>query len=739
MLALLLGLPSTAAADSQVTAQPATAVAGTPVLLRGEGFPAGARVSVRARSKVIARLRADRRGRFSVSILAPAGGWQRLRLTTSARGRRVVGVLMRARPALPTEAEVASSTGARLRWSPTQGRPGAKLALRGAGLEPRARYRVALAGALWKGRASATGSLRLRGSLPAATPGAYRGSLRSRRLVLPFGVAIDPVPFPPPLSPPPGDTTPPTAPVIRAPLSGSLLTSQTLIVTGSAEPQSVVSLLRDVTPAGSVRADSTGAWTLVVTLREGSNELTATATDRAGNRSLASAPTRVTLDTIPPPAAKITAPPTGTRLVTTTSVALRGTAQPGIPVEVEDDELVERTQADSGGAWSLPARDVSDGLHVFKAITRDAAGNESVTRARVNVGTRLAAATAGPSRSTSARFAFAPDPKAAFECSLDGDAFKPCGPSPVTYRDLAAGDHVFRLRAVGLSGNPDPTPAEQRWTVDAASPPSAVRVAAAGDVSCPGVCGQAKTAALVKAINPIAVLGLGDYQYPFGTRENFDRYYNPTWGPLKATTYPINGGEHDFYGRGDYLTYFADSALQLQPEGSFSFDLGAWHVIALNSYCFERESCDDATVSAWLQADLAASTARCTLAYLHEPYWTSPTTVHSRQTRTAPWIQALYDAGADLLLQGHNHDYERFAPQDPASVLDPGRGLASFVVGTGGRGFYGFSGPAAANSVTRVSGTYGILSLDLRANAYDFAFVAEPGKSFTDSGTASCH
>jgi hypothetical protein len=263
-------------------------------------------------------------------------------------------------------------------------------------------------------------------------------------------------------------------------------------------------------------------------------------------------------------------------------------------------------------------------------------------------------------------------------------------------------------------------------------------VVAAGDVACPGVCGQDETAALIDAINPAAVLGLGDYQYEFATPANLAAYYDPYWGRFKARTYPASGGSHDFYGTGDYLTYFnAGGPVVLQPEGSYSFDLGAWHLVALNSFCFERATCDEVAVTNWLIADLAAHPAPCTLAYFHQPYWTSPSN-HNRTLSTKPWIQVLFDAGADVVLQAHNHVYERFAPQTPDDGRDDSRGLTAFTVGTGGRSLYAFTG-TAANSLVRNSDTFGVLELTLRPGGYDFRFVPEPGRAFSDSGSGSCH
>jgi acid phosphatase type 7 len=264
-------------------------------------------------------------------------------------------------------------------------------------------------------------------------------------------------------------------------------------------------------------------------------------------------------------------------------------------------------------------------------------------------------------------------------------------------------------------------------------------VAAAGDVACDGVCGQDETAAIVRRIRPRLVLGLGDYQYETGTLANLKAHYDPYWGRFKRITYAINGGSHDFYGTGDYLRYFNDGGpVRLRPEASYSFDAGAWHFIALNSYCFERSSCDVKRWTAWLQRDLARNKRACTLAYYHEPYWTTPSH-HPEDTQLRSWIRALYDAGVDVILQGHNHLYERFAPQTPDARRDNARGIVAFTVGTGGRSHYPFHGGSAPNSVTRNDDTYGVLKLTLRPGGYGFRFVPEPGKTFADSGSGSCH
>jgi hypothetical protein len=265
-----------------------------------------------------------------------------------------------------------------------------------------------------------------------------------------------------------------------------------------------------------------------------------------------------------------------------------------------------------------------------------------------------------------------------------------------------------------------------------------VKVVAAGDISCDDVCGQDDTAAIVRRQRPAAVLGLGDFQYERGTLDLIGRYYDRFWGQFKSKTYPTNGGSHDFYGTGDYLRYFNDGGpVELKPEGSYSFNLGRWHLISLNSYCFDRESCDEDQWTRWLRADLAGHRNRCTLAFWHEPYWSSPSH-HEPQSDLEPWVSILYRAGVDVLLQAHNHAYERFSPQAPDGRLDRRRGISAYTVGSGGHSHYHYEG-TARNSVVKDDETYGVLRLTLRRRGWDWRFLPVAGRSFTDAGSRQCH
>ena len=171
--------------------------------------------------------------------------------------------------------------------------------------------------------------------------------------------------------------------------------------------------------------------------------------------------------------------------------------------------------------------------------------------------------------------------------------------------------------------------------------------------------------------------------------------------------------------------------------GYYSYDVGAWHIVALNSNCAAVGGCQTGSrQERWLRDDLAAHRAACTLAYWHHPRFSSGE--HGNQPAYDAFWRDLYASGAEIVLNGHDHDYERFAPQDPSAVADPARGVREFVVGTGGKNHYGITG-VVANSEMRNATTFGVLHLTLQRAGYQWKFLPEPGKSFTDSGTGSCH
>jgi acid phosphatase type 7 len=265
--------------------------------------------------------------------------------------------------------------------------------------------------------------------------------------------------------------------------------------------------------------------------------------------------------------------------------------------------------------------------------------------------------------------------------------------------------------------------------------PQAV-VLAAGDIADCGSSGDEAVARLLDTLGG-TVASLGDHAYTHGTAQEFAECYHPSWGRHRARTRPAVGNhEYRTANAAPYYAYFGAAAGD-PARGYYSYDLAGWHVVVLNSNCAFVACAAGSAQERWLRADLAADGSACTLAYWHHPLFTSGAN-HGDAVETRPLFQALYDDGADLVLAGHNHNYERFAPQNPAGGLDNARGIRTFVVGTGGASHYGF-GTVKPNSQARNADTYGVLRVTLRPGGYDWLFVPEAGRSFTDAGTGSCH
>ena len=290
-------------------------------------------------------------------------------------------------------------------------------------------------------------------------------------------------------------------------------------------------------------------------------------------------------------------------------------------------------------------------------------------------------------------------------------------------------------------------PAKPPVTPPAPPPPrrpaGAVRVAAVGDIHPPSAS-STSAATAAEAAKADLILGLGDYQYQSGTMADFNAYFDKDWGPLVRKMYPVLAPTHDQDWRAaDPLRYFNGggahgyrSPVTLKPLTPYSFDRGAWHVVVLPDACARVRGCDLAAITAWLKADLERHRTRCTVAAWHQPYFASSTEQHDPFDAVRPWVDLLYAHRVDVVLTGHQHAYERFAPQDAARRADP-RGPQAFVVGTGGIGLYPFTS-TAPNSVTRQASTYGVLNLTLRDGSYDWRFVPVAGGTYTDRGTLTC-
>ncbi len=259
----------------------------------------------------------------------------------------------------------------------------------------------------------------------------------------------------------------------------------------------------------------------------------------------------------------------------------------------------------------------------------------------------------------------------------------------------------------------------------------------AGDIAdCTDLSGAEATVKLLEKI-PGTVMAVGDLAYPDGSKANFD-CYDRTWGRVKSRTRPAPGN-HEFHAAGatPYFDYFGAAAGN--PKlGYYSYELGSWHIIVLNSECKDVGGCESGSPQEkWLRADLAAHPVACTLAYWHKPLFSSGNT-HGNDVTVKPFWQALYQANADVIIGGHDHDYERFAPQNPEGAADSMRGIREFVVGTGGKNHRPF-GEIKPNSELRDFTAFGVLKVSLRPKGYDWEFIPEAGKGFTDSGSGSCH
>src|SRR5215216_7014278 len=270
-------------------------------------------------------------------------------------------------------------------------------------------------------------------------------------------------------------------------------------------------------------------------------------------------------------------------------------------------------------------------------------------------------------------------------------------------------------------------------------PTPSAEVVAAGDIASCRSQGDEATAELVEGIDG-TVLALGDEAYPRGTAANFEECYGPSWGRFKERTRPVLGN-HEYYTEGarGYFEYFGEAAGDPE-EGYYSFDVGSWHVVALNSNCEEVRCGPGSSQTRWLEEDLAANDGtRCTLAYMHHPRFSSGEKHGSTGGGVEKLWEVLYEADTDVILSAHEHNYERFAPQDPQGRADPERGIREFVVGTGGAAENYPIGKPMENTEVYNDETDGVLRLKLEKNAYEWRFVPVAGKSFTDSGSTGCH
>jgi acid phosphatase type 7 len=315
--------------------------------------------------------------------------------------------------------------------------------------------------------------------------------------------------------------------------------------------------------------------------------------------------------------------------------------------------------------------------------------------------------------------------------------------------------HLPTLESIAISQatsplpttTPSPAPSPTSTSLPNSNIPTIV---AAGDIACTkvgtsGICRHVDVANLITSISPQAVLTLGDTQYESATYEEIMNHYDKSWGKFKSITRP-SVGNHEYLtpGASGYFDYFNGIGNQTGPAGDrskgyYSFNIGSWHLIAINANCSQAGGCGSSSPQiAWLKADLALHPTSCTLAYWHQPRFSSGE--HGEHTSVRTIWQTLYDANVDIVLNGHDHNYERFAPQNPYGVRDDQKGIRQFIAGTGGKNLYPM-GPQGrvANSEVFNNTSFGVLKLKLHSGSYEWQFVPIAGQSFTDTGTGQCH
>lgn len=271
-------------------------------------------------------------------------------------------------------------------------------------------------------------------------------------------------------------------------------------------------------------------------------------------------------------------------------------------------------------------------------------------------------------------------------------------------------------------------------------------IMATSDLICDGLnqtgssCLQKPVSDLFVNQKPDALLVVGDLCHT-PSANCFNNYYASSYGRLKSITHPTTGN-HEYLASGAsyYFDYFNGAGAQTGPAGDrskgyYSFDVGSWHIIALNSQCSQAGGCNSGNPQyVWLQNDLSNHKNKCTLAFYHIPVFSSGGRANNNMSQI---FSLLYNNNVEIVLNGHDHIYERFAPMSPGGGLDNARGIRQFIVGTGGANHTSIAN-VAANSQVRNADSFGGLKFTLHDNSYDWQFIPATG-NFTDSGTSACH
>ncbi|WP_433255667.1 discoidin domain-containing protein [Streptosporangium sp. CA-135522] len=297
--------------------------------------------------------------------------------------------------------------------------------------------------------------------------------------------------------------------------------------------------------------------------------------------------------------------------------------------------------------------------------------------------------------------------------------------------------YEFQVFGGGTTPSPTPTPTPTPTVTPTVPPGDTFVVAAAGDIAAQctassSSCAHPKTAAQVQAMNPEFVITMGDNQYDDARLSDYQKYYDKTWGKFKSKTRPVPGNHETYDPAGVYAGYKGYFGSIATPQGKtyYSYDRGNWHFVALDSNAFDQS----AQIS-WLKADLAANTRGCVAAYWHHPLFSSGE--HGNDPVSKPVWKILYDAGADLVLNGHDHHYERFAPQNPDAQADP-KGIVEILGGMGGASPYKIEN-VQPNSQKRLQDVYGVVKLKFAPSAFSWQLIGIDGAVKDTGPTYACH
>jgi chitodextrinase len=539
----------------------------------------------------------------------------------------------------------------------------------------------------------------------------------------------------------PADTTPPSAPggLVQ---TGSTTTSVSLSWTASTDDTGVTGYT--VSNGNSTAGTTAGTTYTVGSLTCGTTyTFGVTASDAAGNvstKSTISGSTSACPSDTTAPSAPTQLAPTG---ATATTVSVSWAASTDNVGVTGYDLYSNGTKVGTTTGTTYSFTGLTCGTsYTFGVVAFDAAGNRSTrpttTGSTTACDTLAPTAPGSPAVTTATTTAvtvwWSPSLDnvgvTGYDLYSNGSKAGTTAGTSYTFGGLACGTtYTFGVVAFDAAGNRSATSSVGGATAACATGSNDPVITAAGDI-CGSPTDCAPTEKLLESINPTRVLTLGDNAYSTGSPTDYQNNYAPNWGKQLARTSPAPGNhEYDYDSTASgYFGYFGAQA----PAPYYSYDIGTWHLISLNGELSHSAGSAEET---WLKSDLAAHPAQCILAYWHEPRFSSGAE-HGSDSSFDPFWRDLYAAGADIVLNGHDHEYERFAPQNPSAVADP-KGIREFVVGTGGDSHYLFAAPIA-NSEIRDNTSFGVLKLTLHASSYDWQFVPVAGATFSDAGSGTC-